>query len=169
MSTKKLLDYFGWAFLIVTIILLKVAENLLDNIIEVKSFLLVNSFYGFILSSTVLLFIYKMNPMYFKGGEKRASAILSYFFGIIMLFVFGISKYNLETAKSNTSNLKAFVSDKYENVRYRTMYLVLKFDNRTERFQPNASEWQKVNIGDTITLTVGEGELGYKHILEFPK
>src|SRR5690349_11239559 len=123
MKIEKLLDFIGWTFLIVAILLLKFSERLLDNIIRAKSFLTEFAIYGVIISAVILYLIYKTNPNYFKGGEKRASAVLSYFFGIIALFVFGGAYYNLQTAKKNTKNLKVFVSGKSKNTRYGTTYL----------------------------------------------
>ena len=145
MNIDTVLDYIGWAFLIATIILLKVAERLLDNIIEAKSFLIENLLYGLLF--TLLILIYKLNPDYIKSGEeKKASAILSYFFGVIALFVFGSANYNLETAKRNTNIIKAFVSGKSKNFRYKTNYLKLDFNNRSERFQPTTKEWEKKSV-----------------------
>jgi hypothetical protein len=66
----------------------------MENIMKAKSFLLEYSFYGAILSTTILYLIYKTNPDYYKGDEKRASAVLSYFFGVITLSVFGTAFYN---------------------------------------------------------------------------
>jgi hypothetical protein len=167
MGIDKLLDYIGWTFLVATILLLRLAEKLLDNIIKSNSFLLAYSFYGLILSATVLFFIYRTNPGYFEGGEKRASAVLSYFFGLIALFVFGAAYYNLETAKMNTRAVKAFVTEKSQNFRYKSAYLTIEIENRTERFQPMETEWVKIAENDTILLTVGRGQLGYEHILKF--
>jgi hypothetical protein len=168
MKIDKLLDYIGWTFLIATIIFLKVAERLLDNIIKAKSFLLEYSTYGLIFSATVLFLIYKLQPEYFRSKEtKRGSAVLSYFFGIIALFVFGMAYYNLETAKRNTKTSKALVLSKSKNFSSGTPYLKLDFDDRTERFQPTKKEWEKIVLNDTVILTTGLGQLGYQHILKF--
>ena len=167
MNTDKLLDYIGWTFLVATIILLRLSERLLDNVIKAKSFLFEFAIYGTILSATILLAIYKTNPDYYNGGEKRASAVLSYFFGVIALFVFGSAYYNLETAKKNIKHLKAFVADKSLNVRYETPYLTLQLDDSEERFQPKRKEWDNIKENDTILLTVGHGQLGYDYIFAF--
>lgn len=167
MNIDKLLDYIGWTFLVATILFLRISEQLLDNIIKAKSFLIEYALYGAFFSATVLFLFYKTNPNYYKGGEKRASAILSYFFGVTALFVFGTTYYNFQTAKKNPRELKAYVSDKTKNFRYGTNYLILDFDNRTERFQPTKKEWEKIETNDTILLTVGQGQLGYEHILTF--
>jgi hypothetical protein len=141
----------------------------MENIMKAKSFLLEYSFYGAILSTTILYLIYKTNPDYYKGDEKRASAVLSYFFGVITLSVFGTAFYNFETAKENTTEIKAFVSDKSKNFRYGTTYLKLKIDSSEERFNPTHKEWEKIEENDTLLLTVGQGRLGYDHILTFTK
>jgi hypothetical protein len=170
MNIEKFLDYIGWTFLVATLILLRIAERLLDNIIKAKSFLLEYSSLGLLLSLTVLYLIFRLQPDYFKSGEtKRASAILSYFFGLITLFVFGTAYYNLETSKQNTKTTSAFVIDHYENYRYKTKYVTLDIDGRTERFQPNKYEWENISVNDSLTLTVGQGQLGYQCILQFTK
>jgi hypothetical protein len=170
MNIDKFLDYIGWTFLIATLILLRVAERLLDNVIKAKSFLIEYSIYGLLISTTVLFLIYKLNPDYFRSGEtKRGSAVLSYFFGVIALFVFLTAYINIETSKQNIRTANAFVKDHYENYRYKTKYVLLDFDGRTERFQPKKEEWDKISVNDTITLTIGQGQLGYENILQFTK
>jgi len=170
MNIEKFIDYIGWTFLVATLILLRIAERLLDNIIKAKAFLLEYTAFGLLLSLTVLYLIFKLQPDYFKSGEtKRASAILSYFFGLIALFVFGTAYYNLETSKQNTKTINAYVIDHYENYRYKTKYVTLDIDGRTERFQPNKYEWEKISINDSLTLTIGQGQLGYQCILQFTK
>ena len=170
MNIEKLIDYIGWTFLIVTIVLLKVAEQLLDNIIKANLFLMEYSAYGLILSLTVLYLIYKLQPDYFKSGEtKRGSAVLSYFFGVVALFVLGSAKYNLETSRQNTTIINAYVIDHFENYRHKTKYVTLYIDGRTERFQPNKNEWEEISLNDSLILTVGYGQLGYQHIFQFSK
>ena len=170
MNIDKLLDYIGWTFLIATLILLRVAERLLDNVIKAKSFLLEFSAYGLLLSATILFLIYRLRPDYFKSGEtKRGSAVLSYFFGVIALFVFGTAYFNLETSKHKTRTTNAFVREHYENYRYKTKYVLLDFEGRTERFQPTKDEWKRISENDTVNLTIGQGQLGYENILLFTK
>lgn len=170
MNIEKFLDYIGWTFLIVTITLLKVAERLLDNVIKAKSFLFEYSIYGLIISLTVLYIIYKLQPDYFNSGEeKRASAILSYFFGLVAIFVFGAAKYNLETSKADTKTINAFVIERYENYLYKTKYFKLNIEGHKERFQATQSEWENISVNDSLTLTVGKGQLGFLQILQFTK
>lgn len=170
MNIEKILDYIGWTYLILTIILLRVSERLLDNVIKAKSFLLEYSFYGLILSMTVLYLIYKLQPDYFNSGEeKRASAILSYFFGLLAIFVFGAAKYNLETSKADTKTINAFVIERYENYLYKTKYVKLNIEGHIERFQPTKNEWENISENESLTLTVGKGQLGYPCILHFTK
>lgn len=170
MNIEKILDYIGWTFLIMTILLLKVAERLLDNVIYAKSFLVEYSIYGLILSLIVLYLIYKFQPEYFNSGEeKRASAVLSYFFGLVAIFVFGSAKYNLETSKTNTKIINAFVIERYENYLHKTKYVKLNIEGHKERFQPTKSEWENISVKDSLTLTVGKGRLGFLHILQFTK
>jgi len=119
------------------------------------------------MSSALLLIIYSSNPKYFQGGEKRASAVLSYFFGIIVLSVVGAAYYNFNTSKLNSSKISATVTEKSQNVKYKSTYLYLKIGNKLERFHPHRKEWEKISEKDTLILTVGCGRLGYKHILEF--
>lgn len=167
MSINNLLDYVGWTLLAATILLLGLSVRLVENIIKAKIFVLEYSLYGTILSATILFLIYKTNPNYFKGGEKRGSAVLSYFFGVITLTVFGTAYYSFKTARENTTELKAFVTEKSKNIRYGTTFLKLKIDNNEERFNPTYKEWERIEENDTILLTVGHGQLGYGHILTF--
>lgn len=170
MNIEKILDYLGWTFLIVTITLLKLAERLIDNVIKAKSFLLEYSLCGLLLSLTVLYLIYKLQPDYFNSGEeKRASAVLSYFFGLLAVFVFGTAKYNLETSKKVTKTINAFVIEHYENYLNKTKYVKLNIEGYTERFQPTKNEWEKISVNDSLTLTVGQGQFGYQCILHFTK
>jgi hypothetical protein len=167
MNKHKLLDCIGWTFLVTTIVLLKLANRLLDNVINAKVFLFEFGIYGTILSAVILYVIYRTTPDYYKGGENRASALLSYFFGMIAIFVFGSACYNLETARKNIRSEKAYVSDKLMNVRYTTHYLILQLNDREEKFQPLKKEWDCVKKNDTILLTVGHGKLGYDYIFNF--
>jgi hypothetical protein len=170
MKMENILDYIGWTFLIITVILLKVGERLLDNVIQAKSFVFEYSMYGLLLSLTVLYLMYKLQPGYFKNGtEKRASAVLSYFFGLVAIFVFGSAKYNLETSKKDTKTIHALVMERDENYLYKTPYVKLNIKGHTERFQPTKSEWENISVNDSLTLTVGKGRLGFLQILRFTK
>ncbi|MCB0515809.1 MAG: hypothetical protein R2798_10505 [Chitinophagales bacterium] len=92
---------------------------------------------------------------------------MSYFFGVVILFLFGTAFYNFETAKESKKTLNVFVIDKTEQFRHKKKYLKLDIGNHTERFRPTTKEWKRIEINDTIKLTVGLGQLGYEHIFNF--
>ena len=62
MKIDTLLDYTCWTLLIATIVLLKVAEKMLDNIINTKFYFLEYSLHVLMLSVAVLFLIYKLHP-----------------------------------------------------------------------------------------------------------
>ena len=151
-----------------SVFIMKFFEQLIDNIIKAKSFVLEHSIYGILFSFTVLFIIHKMNPNYFKSEkEKRGSAILSYIFGLTIIFMFSMGYFNIKTSKNNSKMIKAIVLKKSKNTRYGTKYLKLGINDRIERFQPNVKEWEAINERDTINLIVSKGKLGYQHILKF--
>jgi glucan phosphoethanolaminetransferase (alkaline phosphatase superfamily) len=169
-NPNKLLDYIGWSLLIAATLLLRVAERLLDNTVNARAFLKEYLIYGLLFSGVVLLSIYKINPNYFRSNEaQRGSAILSYLIGIMVSFIFMAAYLNFQTSKHAIKTSKAIVKEHYENYRYKTKYVVLHFEGQTERFQPPKAEWDRLSVNDTITLTIGEGCLGYDHLLTFCK
>ena len=168
MNSDKLLDYIGWTLLIIASILLGSFGKFIDNIIYAKSFILEFSIYSLIISSAILLLIYRFNPNYFKSeDEKRGSAILSYFFGVAIIFLFWFCNYNINTANEELKKIKGIVVKKMKNTRYGTRYLKIKLGNKVERFQPNKKEWDLIYENDTIILLIGKGKLGYNYIFKF--
>lgn len=124
--------------------------------------------YGTLLSSAILWLIYKYNRDYFDGGgERRASAVLSYFFGVIGLFVFGSAYYNSVTAKAASRNVQAFVIKKIESGRPAIPKVLLQLTNHKEQFHPNWPEWRRMQPNNTVVLNVGRGKLGYDYIFSF--
>jgi hypothetical protein len=167
MNSDKILDYIGWTLIIVTIILLRFSERLIDNIINSNSFLIEYLIYGVIISSLFLYFLFKINRDYFKGNEKRASAVLSYFFGVIGIFLFSSAYLNFQSSKKNQEKIIGIVVNKSNNIKYKTNYVKLIIDKKEERFISNDKDWKTITENDTLILTVGHGFLGYKHILSF--
>lgn len=163
----KFLDYLAWMLLMTVILLLRFRERLLDNIIQANSFLWEYALYGLVFSFIFLFCIYKIRPNYYKGGKRRASAVLSFFFGVLLLFIFGTAYYNFQTAEKNKKTIHISVLDKFKNQRYNTPYLTLHINNKAERFQPTMEEWQKIQKNDSIYLSIGQGVLGYQHIFTF--
>ena len=167
MTFHKLLDAIGWTMLFTTILFFRFFGRSIDNMVYAKSFIVEYVILGAVCSALVLFLMYRTNKTYFSGGEKRGSAILSYFFGIIAIVLFSATAYNTETAKRNQSTIGAVVIDKSKNSRYSTPYLTLKVGDKSERFSPKLEEWNKIEKGDSIHLVVGRGHLGYDYIFQF--
>jgi hypothetical protein len=164
----KVLDYTGWTVLCITSLLMRFALPLVDNIIHSDRFLLEYLVYGTLLSSAILWLIYKYNRDYFDGGgESRGSAVLSYFFGVIGLFVFGAAYYNLATAKTDSRNVQAFVIKKFESGRPGIPKVLVQLNDQEEQFHPNWPEWRRIQPNSTVVLNVGRGKLGYDYIFSF--
>ncbi|MBP9884128.1 MAG: hypothetical protein KBF32_12035 [Chitinophagales bacterium] len=164
---EKMLDILAWAILILTILLLRFFGNSLENIIHEKNFILIYLTIGLSISGVFLLLIYKLRPSYFIGGETRASAVLSYFFGIAALTLFAAAAFTIQTAQQQKSILSAIITDKSINARYNTPYLNILIDSKVERFQPSKREWDKISIADTLQLIVGKGRLNYYYVFSF--
>jgi hypothetical protein len=111
--------------------------------------------------------LYKMKPGYFDGGQKRASAILSQFFAIIILTIFVNVYYTYQSGKKHLYFKKAIVVNKADNIKSGTLYAELLMDGRKERFSPGKKEFGKFVDGDTLLLTIGKGKTGYDYIYEF--
>jgi hypothetical protein len=167
LQKDKLLDYFSWALLIISILLLKVTSGYLENIIRGKKFVLQYALSGVFLASVWMYLLYRLNRQYFEGGEKRASAILSQFFSIIILTLFLSAFYNYYSGMKSTFAKKAFIISKTTNLRSGRNYIHLKIDDREERFSPAHKEFNKLQENDTTNLTIGKGKLGYEFIISF--
>ena len=167
MSVDRLLDLIAWTFLFTTITALKYFEALFENTVNGKSFVMYGAIYGVVCSVGFLFLLYKTNRKYFRGGEKRASAILSYFFGIVVLTLLAAAVYNIKTARKDLRLVQAVVVNKSKNVSYGTTYLTLQLKDRKERFNPTKEEWNRINERDTLYLEVGKGSLGYDYIFNF--
>ena len=163
----KILDYSSWGLLIISMILLKLASGYVENIILGKKFVWQTFLNGFIIASLWMFILYKLKRNYFEGGEKRASAVLSQFFSIIILTIFVSTYYNYHSGKSKLYYKKAIVVDKSQNIKTSKPFLFLKMNNRRERFNPSYSDWRKINTGDTLTLTIGKGAFNYEFIYRF--
>ena len=166
--TDKILDVIAWIFLFVSIALLSTSGRILENIIHGNRFIIKFGLLGLIIAIIVLFVIYKTNKQYFQNETNaRESAILSYFFGIIVVTFFLCGFYNNYTAKQNQAYSEIVVADKAENIRYRTGYIKLAFNGKIERFDVKMNVWNKIEKNDTIGIVVGKGNLGYQYIIQF--
>jgi hypothetical protein len=111
--------------------------------------------------------LYKMKRDYFDGGEKRASAVLSQFFSIIILTILLTAYYTYQSGKEHTYHKDAVVLSKGSNFKTGTDYVHLLIDGRKERFNPGREEFEKFSDGDTLLLTIGKGETNYDYIYKF--
>lgn len=163
----KLMEYIGWALLILTIILFKFADRLMDNIIRAKGFLLIYGFIGLMLSIGFIYLIQRKLPGFFSESTKRGRVGMGYLLGLWALFTFGAALYNMETGRENTREIRAVVVKKVENNTYRTKYVFLDMATHQERFQPEREQWAQLISGDTVALKVGRGNLGFDYIFQF--
>ncbi len=164
----RIIDYISWIVLLSSILVLAISGKLIENIINETSFLKTYSFYGVLIALSVLLLIYIFFPVYFNSDEeKRGSTVLSLFFGVTILYVFGAAYYNFKTAQTNKKSIKAFVIDKSKNIRYNNNYIKLSINNKIERFETNHKKWDSIQKNDTIMLILGKGKLKYNHVLDF--
>lgn len=116
-----------------------------------------------------MFILFNIKRDYFDGDEKRGSAVLIQFFGIIMLTVFLTSYYSYETGKSNIYYKKAVLINKSTNIKTHTNYIFLLLNGREERFNPSYKEFKNLNEGDTLILKIGKGKIDYDIIYEFNK
>ncbi len=168
MRIDKLLDILAWVFLFTGIILLMIGGRIIDNIIHANNFTIKSLAVGAIFAGVFIYVLLKLIPNYFKGGNSRASAILSFIFGIIVITLFGAGKFNMETS-NNKRIVTGYVVKKTKNHKYGTPYLKILVDGRIERFQPLKEEWDLLFEKDSLYLTVGKGDLGYDYIFKFSK
>ena len=163
----KILDYIAWTLLVVSIILLKLTSNFVENLVSGKRFALEMAGVGLVFASLWMFLLYKLKPSYFKGGEKRASAVLSQFFSIVILTIFLSTFYNYKTGIKNLSRVKAIVLTKSTNAYKGTTYVTLYIRNKKERFNPRGNEYKILKVGDTINVLVGRGALNWEFIYKF--
>lgn len=163
----KIIDNISFTLLIATLLLLKSASKYPENIIYGKRFVWNYFLLGLIISIAWIYFLYKMKRSYFDGGEKRASAILSQFFGIILWTIFLSAYYTYQSGKENIYYKEAIVVYKTNNIKTGTLYTGLLIDGRKERFNPARKEFEKFSKGDTLLLTIGKGKTMYEYIYEF--
>lgn len=167
-KVDKILDIVAWGILFVSWLLLGFSGRILENIIHGKQFVLKFGLLGVFIAITVLFVIHKTNKQYLQSNSmKRGSAVLSYFFGIVIITFFSFGFYNYSMAEKNQVKLEAVVIDKFENVRYKTGYIELSFNGKKERFDVKRSVWEKINKNDTINIVVGKENLGYNYIFSF--
>lgn len=163
----KLIDNVSFGFLIISVALLKFAgENYIGNIITANNFLLEWIAVGLVLGGAWLYILYKTLPNYFTGKEKRAGAVLSQFFAVVVITVFLAAYANIETGKE-TYKKTAAVIKKSKSTLYGNLFIHLNLDGRVERFSPSKKEFKNISVGDTILLTVGKGCFGYESIYKF--
>jgi len=167
MSTERLLDIIGWSFLSAAIVLLRFYESQLHNIINAKSFYIIYGIMGVVLSFAIVKFILKVFPNYSNSDENRQSAIAGYFVGIVAVFVFASTFYNIETAKDNKRLVEAIVTDKSNNHNYTHTVIDLNIYGKEEEFDPPTKVWHQIEVDDTLVLKVGNGKLRYEYIFEF--
>jgi len=125
-----------------------------------------------IISITWTFVFYRMKRDYYMGidvGEKRASAVLSQFFSIIILTIFLNAFYTYHTGKESIYRKEAILIDKGSNIKTGTDYVHLLIDGRQERFSPKEEEYKSLTKGDTLLLTIGKGKTDYEIIYKFGK
>lgn len=167
MKLDKVIDFISFALLIITLLLLKVTSGYVENIILGRKFVLYYFLLGLTISVVWTCLMYKFKPGYYEGGEKRASAILSQFFSIIILTIFLNAFYTYHTGKGNLYYKEAILIERSSNITHGTDYVNLLIDGRNERFNPGQDEFKNLAIGDTLSLTICKGKTDYEVIYHF--
>lgn len=147
-------------------------SRFVENIIWGRNFVWFYFIIGLTISIIWTLVLYKLRRGYYinsKIPEKRASAILSQFFSVILLTIFLSAFYTYKTGKQAIYHKEAILVYKGSNVRTGTDYIHLLIDDRQERFNPKKYEYVNLTNGDTLLLTIGKGKTNYDIIYEFNK
>jgi hypothetical protein len=169
LQSDKIIDYLSWTLLFVAILLLKATSSYVENIIHGRKFVWYYLLIGLVIASLWMFVLYKLKRNYFDGGEKRASAVLSQFFGIIVLTIFLNAFYTYQTGKTNLYHKTAVLQDKGHNLKSGADFLHLVIDGRKERFKAKPREYKNLVSGDSLILTIGKGKTGYEFIYKFEK
>lgn len=167
MNPDRLLEYLGWFFLLMAIVLFKFAGQLMENTIRSNSFLILYGSVGLGIAVLVVVLIYRLRPGFFKNSETRGRVGLGYLLGIFAVLIFGFARINKETGMVNKHTIKALVLKKARNTMYGTTYVFLRIGSDEERFQPEKSQWELLYEGERIDLEVGRGIFGYRYIYNF--
>jgi hypothetical protein len=148
---------------------MKLTSNYVENIIFGKRFVWNYFLAGLAISVLWMFILYKCKSTYFDGEEKRASAILSQFFSIIILTIFLNVFYTYQTGKENIYYKEAILTSVGSNMKTGTNYVNLLLDGRDERFSSKKHEIEVLTKGDTVLLKIGKGKTSYDIIYEFRK
>lgn len=169
MSIYKVIDYISKGILLLFVFSLRIhqAEIWFENHIKANYFLLNYLCVGLVFVAAYIYFLYKYQNEYFSGGEDNQKTIFFSSLAIICITIVAASYGNMQTAKQHTYQKKAFLMKKGENVRYHTDYLHLKMENRIERFNAPAKEYDALSINDSVILVLGKGILNYEYIFHF--
>ncbi len=168
MNNNKIIDYISWVFLAITLVLLKIKSNYIENIIDGKKFVFEYALVGIALASLFIFLLYKFKNEYFEENDTRKKTILGQFFTIVFLTIFISTYINLKSGRTNLYIKRGYLLEKSKNIMYHDCYAFILFKNCTkERFVPTLKEWNNLKEKDSITLTVGKGALGYECIYKF--
>lgn len=167
----RFIDYASWGILIVVSLMLKLASSRLENIIDGKKFGLHFVLVGIAFASCWMVVLKTFCATYFNPEEgrsdKRASAILSQFFAIVFLTLFASEYYNSRISENEKYLKKAWVEKKSQRQVASKHFVRLSINNKSERFVAKSHENDALTDGDSTTLYIGHGRLGYDFIIAF--
>lgn len=166
MSGHKLWDYISWTMVLGVIVLARLDNRTIENIIGGASFAWQFVAIGFVLALAITFLHRRLDRSYFDGGKDRASAILSRVAAITWGTLMVAMYFNCAIPVNQYVEQQALVDQGYSKGSL-NKYVFLIINEHRERFRPPVKIFPEIITGNTITVQIGHGKLGYDFIAEF--
>lgn len=103
---------------------------------------------------------------FFNKDEPQRQILINIYLSGLILTLCTTAVVNHRTAALNTEIRRYRVEEKSETYK-RDHYLWLSIDGKRKRFEPKMAAWEQAVPGDTMSVLVGKGCLGFEVILQY--
>ena len=163
---KRLKKFVDVAIVVLLIVGFPILSILMSNFIHELYFSLVFAGVGLLVGYFVHDFLKNRFEGMNDADERKWEILLKVYTCCLILTLCTAAFFNRKTADYATETRKYPVADKSKTRKGKT-YLWLEIDGKNKRFEPNLTEWEDAQIGDSLPVLVGKGRLGFEVILQY--
>lgn len=165
MTTHTFKEITAWIIFVITWLILGLGSHLFENIINGKVEIFRLFLMGLMASCAYTAFDVVTEPSYYKSkSEKRASAILIQFIGIIIMTAYLLALFNRYSGLKHAAEKKYRVLDTGSNIKTRAKWIFLDIYGKRERFKLDGKDQHQYKSGDSVIVTEGKGALDMRFI-----
>lgn len=163
---KKMEKWVNVSVVLLWVLGYVVLSIFLPDYIEELYFALLFTAGGMLIGFVVHDFIKIRFPGFFSDEKRKVELLTRIYLSCIILTLCTATAANHQTAHQFVRKERYPVLDKSEGLKGK-MYLWLEIGGKKKRFEPREVEWNSAHPGDTLSVLVGKGMLGFDVILRY--